>query len=213
MDIGQRIKQRRKELGMSADELGSKLGKDRSTIYRYEKGDIENLPLDILEPIAKVLATTPQYLMGWQEKDKMNNVVVSNPLLSYVEKKKFRMLGDIACGEPILANEEIELYVEASTTIHADFCLTAKGDSMIGARIYDGDIVFIRQQEMVQDGEIAAVLINDEATLKRVYYDRENGVLSLYAENPQFKTLRYSGEELENIRILGKAVAFQSVIK
>ena len=75
MTIGQRIKQRRKELRMSADELGECLGKDRSTIYRYEKGDIENLPLDILEPIAAVLQTTPQHLMGWEAVQKKNDVL------------------------------------------------------------------------------------------------------------------------------------------
>lgn len=67
MTIGQRIKQRRKEIGMSADELGKRLGKDRSTVFRYEKGDIEKVPIDILEPIAEALNTTPQYLMGWEE--------------------------------------------------------------------------------------------------------------------------------------------------
>ena len=70
MKIGERIKQRRKELGMSADKLGDILGKDRSTIFRYEKGDIENLPLDILQPIAKALMTTPEYLMGWSDSKK-----------------------------------------------------------------------------------------------------------------------------------------------
>lgn len=75
MKIGQRIKERRKDLKMSADELGKKLGKDRSTIYRYEKGDIENLPLDILEPIANALGTTPQYLMGWEEVQKKNDTL------------------------------------------------------------------------------------------------------------------------------------------
>lgn len=69
MKIGQRMKERRKELNISADELAKKLGKDRSTIYRYEKGDIENLPLDILEPIASALETTPAYLMGWYQED------------------------------------------------------------------------------------------------------------------------------------------------
>ena len=76
MTIGQRIKERRKALKMSADEMGAKLGKDRSTIYRYEKGDIENLPLDILEPIAEILQTTPQYLMGWQEIQQKNSTLV-----------------------------------------------------------------------------------------------------------------------------------------
>lgn len=94
MNIGQRIKQRRKELGLTADELGAALGKDRSTVYRYEKGDIEKLPLDILEPIAKVLKTTPQSLMGWEDVKKKNDVL-SNivlqlnkdmELLSMVEK-------------------------------------------------------------------------------------------------------------------------------
>lgn len=76
MIIGKRIKERRKELGMSADDLARQLGKDRSTIYRYEKGDIENMPLDILEPIAKVLNTTPQFLMGWDQIQKQNDQLV-----------------------------------------------------------------------------------------------------------------------------------------
>ena len=74
MRIGDRIKARRKQLKMSADELAARIGKDRSTIFRYEKGDIENLPLDILEPIAIALNTTPQYLMGWDEVQKKNNI-------------------------------------------------------------------------------------------------------------------------------------------
>ena len=92
----------------------------------------------------------------------------------------------------------------------ADFCFRCVGDCMENAGMSDGDIVFIRQQDTVEDGEIAAVLIEDEATLKRVYFDKEAGILSLFAENPQYKTLRYSGEQLNTIRILGKAVAFQS---
>lgn len=130
-----------------------------------------------------------------------------------IETKKFPLLGNIACGEPIFADEEKELYVEAGANVHADFCLRAKGDSMTGARIQDGDIVFIKKQEMVDNGEIAAVLIEDEATLKRVYYDQENKILQLFAENPKFKTMRFSGEELNHVRILGKAIAFQSDIK
>ena len=74
MNIGQRMRERRKELKMSADELAKRLGKDRSTIYRYEKGDIENLPLDILEPIANALETTPAYLMGWENSEKRKEI-------------------------------------------------------------------------------------------------------------------------------------------
>lgn len=75
MNIGKRIKERRKEIGMSADELGRRVGKDRATIYRYEKGDIENLPLDVLEPISEALRTTPQYLLGWEEVQKNNDTI------------------------------------------------------------------------------------------------------------------------------------------
>ena len=123
------------------------------------------------------------------------------------------VLGDIACGKPIMANEEKELYVEAGANISADFCLRAKGDSMIGARIYDGDIVFIKKQEMVDNGEIAAVIIEDEATLKRVNYFPEKNLLILKAENSKYEDLVYTGEQLDHIIILGKAVAFQSDIR
>lgn len=167
---------------------------------------IANMRRDKIAALAKALHTTPEYLMGWSTEIEISN-------LFKIETKKFRLLGNIACGEPIFADEQMDLYVEAGANIQADFCLKASGDSMIGARIHDGDIVFIRQQDMVEDGEIAAVLIDDEATLKRVYYDREAGVLQLFAENPQYKTMRFSGEELDHIRILGKAVAFQSDLK
>ena len=88
MNIGQRIKERRKALKMSADEMGAKLGKDRSTIYRYEKGDIENLPLDILEPIAEILQTTPQYLMGWEQVQK-NNDIITDAVVKMRTNKEF----------------------------------------------------------------------------------------------------------------------------
>ena len=96
---------------------------------------------------------------------------------------------------------------------YAFFCLKCKGDSMINARIYDGDIVFVRKQSMVNNGEVAVVLIEDEATLKRVFYYPDKAKLVLQAENPSFEPLVYIGEEIEQIRILGKAVAFQSDVK
>ena len=98
----------------------------------------------------------------------------------------------------------------ADMDINADFCLTAKGDSMINARIQDGDIVFIKEMPMVDNGEIAAVIIDDEATLKRVYYYPEKNKLVLQAENPKYEPWVYVNEELNEIRILGKAVYFMS---
>lgn len=214
--IGSRIRNRREELGLSQDELGKRLGyKSRSSINKIEL-DQRSLTQSKIKAIADALETTPSYIMGWNEPD----VKLDEEDLKFfdnlfpIETKKFPLLGNIACGKPIFADEQFEAYVEAGANIKADFCLRAKGDSMIGARIYDGDIVFIHKQEMVDDGEIAAVLIDDdEATLKRVYYDQENNVIQLFAENPQYKTMRFVGEELNHIRILGKAVALQTDIK
>ena len=193
--IGSRIRNRREELGLSQDELGKRLGyKSRSSINKIEL-DQRNLTQSKIKAIAEALETTPAYIMGWDEPDqkldKENLKFFDN--LFPIETKKFPLIGNIACGKPILADEQFEAYIEAGANIKADFCLRAKGDSMIGARIYDGDIVFIRKQEMVDDGEIAAVLIDDEATLKRVYYDQESNVIQLFAENPQYKTMRFAG--------------------
>lgn len=103
----------------------------------------------------------------------------------------------------------------AGTNINADFCLRASGDSMVGARILDGDIVFIRKQDMVENGEIAAVVVNNdsEATLKRLYYYPDKGVLILKPENPAYEDLIFSGNELNQVHVLGKAMAFQSDVK
>lgn len=213
--IGSRIRNRREELGLSQDELGRRLGyKSRSSINKIEL-DQRNLTQSKIKAIADALETTPAYIMGWDEPDQKldeENLKFFDNLFP-IETKKFPLLGNIACGKPIFADEQFEAYIEAGANIKADFCLRAKGDSMIGARIYDGDIVFIRKQKMVDDGEIAAVLIDDEATLKRVYYDQENNVIQLFAENPQYKTMRFVGEELNRIRILGKAVALQTDVR
>lgn len=132
-----------------------------------------------------------------------------------IELKRFPMLGEIACGKPIYANEDRESYVMAGTDIKADFCLKAKGDSMINARICDGDIIFIQKQDIVNNGEIAAVVINNdnEATLKRFFYYAEKNMVILKAENPAFEDMIFLNDELNNFHVLGKAVAFQSDVK
>ncbi len=176
-DMAQKIKELRVANDMTLEQVADIVGVGKSTVRKWETGMIANMRRDKIAALAKALHTTPEYLMGWSTEIEISN-------LFKIETKKFRLLGNIACGEPIFADEQMDLYVEAGANIQADFCLKASGDSMIGARIHDGDIVFIRQQDMVEDGEIAAVLIDDEATLKRVYYDREAGVLQLFAENP-----------------------------
>ena len=209
MNIGQRIKQRRVELGLSVDDIAEKIGKNRATVYRYESSEIEDLPTSILEPLAKALSTTPAYLMGWET----DNIFSIPNIIPLPETKEIPLLGTIACGEPILAEENIEDYVKLNKDIDAEFALRCKGDSMIGARIKDGDIVYIHQQENVENGEIAAVLIENEATLKKVYKYPEKNMLVLKAANPEYEDFIYTGAELEEIRILGKAVGFYSNIR
>ncbi len=207
--LNENIKKARSASNKTLEEVAAIVGVSRQTIQKYESGVISNIPSDKVELLAKALDTTPAFLMGWE---------TSNPIIDIfqysnirpVSLKKFPLLGEIACGKPIFADEDRESYILAGSDIRADFCLKAKGDSMVNARILDGDIVFIRKQDMVNNGEIAAVVIDDEATLKRVYYYPEKDLLILKAENAKFSDLIYSGSELDQIRILGKAVAFQS---
>ncbi len=222
MTVGERIKEKRLELKISQESLGQALGTTKQAIYKYENNIVTNIPLDKIEIIAQVLGTTPAYLMGWVEdpnesgqtrfEHSLGVFSLASSILAEIRpitKKRLPMLGNVACGEPIFANEEHESYIEANADLDADFCLTAKGDSMINARIFDGDILFVKAQDTVDDGEIAVVLIDNEATVKRVYYDKENNVITLVPENPTHKPLRYTGEQLNQIRILGKVLAGQ----
>lgn len=136
--------------------------------------------------------------------------IPSYPNIFPLQRKRIPLLGEIACGEPIFCNEGRESYVEAGTDVRADFCLKARGDSMIGARILDGDVVFIQRDVELVSGQIYAVAIDDEATLKRVYYDEAAQVLQLLSENPKYPPMIYSGERLAHVHVLGKAIAFQS---
>lgn len=209
MTTGKRIKAQRKRLKISAEFLAERLGVSPATVYRYESGSIEKIPVDILEPLAKILQTTPAYLMGWDEN---NQNILDIPGLEPLPKaKKIPLLGVIACGEPILAEQNIEQIIDAPDDIKADFALRCKGDSMVNVRIYDGSIVYIRQQPDVEDGEIAAVVIDNEATLKRVY--KYPGRIVLQPENTAYPPLVYSESEINDIRIIGKAVAHTSIIK
>ena len=214
MTIGERIKKRRTELGLSVDDIAEKLGKGRATVYRYENGDIEKLPTTVLEPLARVLKTTPAYLMGWEENNKNNTAPdYSNikGIMPLPEMQKIPLLGAIACGEPIYREEDE--WISLPNDIKADFCLRCQGDSMINARINDGDIVFIKSCPEVENGQIAAVSIDNEVTLKRVYYYPEKNKLVLNPENPTYEPFVYMNEELNDVRILGRAVMFLSGVK
>lgn len=127
--------------------------------------------------------------------------------------KKIPIIGEIACGKPIFAAEEFGEFVELPIGIKADFAVWAKGNSMTGARINDGDLVFCKSTEIVENGKIAAIIIDDEATLKRFYYYKNKDLVILKPENPEYEDMIYTGQEIDAIKVLGQAVSFQSIIK
>ena len=206
MTTGERMKQRRKEIGLSAEKVAERLGVSPATIYRYEKGDIEKVPVDIFAELAKILQTTPAYLMGWEEKPEPKKPTIPLGFEPMPKMKKIPLIGSIACGEPITAEQNIEKMVDVPEYIRCDFSLTCHGDSMVDAGIHDKDVVYIRIQPEVENGEIAAVRIDGEATLKRVYYNP--GTLTLMPANPAYAPMVYTGSQLEEVHIEGKAVGW-----
>lgn len=209
--LSERLKTLRRARGMTLEELAEQIGTSKQTVHRYETGVIANVPPEKVEALARALGVAPSELMGWEKGERTVPMGYSNILP--LETRKLPILGRIACGKPLYAEEEHESFAAVNCATDADFCLRAEGDSMVGARIYDGDIVFIRSQNAVDNGEIAAVIIGDEATLKRVYYYPEKQKLVLSPENPRYEPLVYVGDELGGIKILGKAVAFQSNVR
>ena len=206
MTTGERMKQRRKEIGLSAEKVAERLGVSPATIYRYEKGDIEKVPVDIFAELAKILQTTPAYLMGWEEQAEPKEPTIPPGFEPMPKMKKIPLIGSIACGEPITAEQNIEKMVDVPEYIRCDFSLTCHGDSMVDAGIHDKDVVYIRIQPEVENGEIAAVRIDGEATLKRVYYNP--GTLTLMPANPAYAPMVYTGSQLEEVHIEGKAVGW-----
>lgn len=193
--------------GMRQIELAERTQIPKSAISQYCSGAFKPKQNRLFQ-IAQVLNVDEAWLMGLDvpmERKENSNI------LPFPTMGKIPLLGSIACGTPILASENMDGEVDLPEHIHADFALRCKGDSMINARIFDGDIVYIRQQDMVDNGEIAAVLIEDEATLKRVRLFDDH--ISLEPENPQYRPIVFWGEEMNHVHILGKAVAFTSAVR
>lgn len=219
MKIGEIIKNYRIDNKLTMQEFADKTKLSKAYISMIEKGyhPQNNKPITpSITTLSKIASGMNISLNDFLEKLDGKQIVDLKPDIKNIQPIttiKLPMLGEVACGEPIFCNEDRESYVEVGSDIKADFCLRAKGDSMINARICDGDIIFVRQQSMVDNGDIAVVIINDEATLKRVNYDKAIGELRLIAENPNYQTMIFHGEELNQIKILGKAIAFQGDVK
>lgn len=211
MYIYDNLRERRKEIGLTMLEVAKKVGVSEATVSRWESGDIANMRRDKIILLANALQVHPSFIMGEDDYNEAcsNNISYDN-IIPLPNMNKIPLLGTITCGEPILAQENVECEIDIPEDIKADFALRCSGNSMIDARIMDGDIVYIHQQPTVNNGEIAAVLIGDEATLKKVYLT--GNTLTLVACNTAYEPLVYTNEQLNEIRILGKAVGFTSKI-
>lgn len=208
MDISQKIYKLRTENGLTQSELAKIAGVSDKAVSAWELGTRDPK----IQPIRNICNRFGIDVAAFidESNDVYDSSLPSN-IIPIPEMRKIPLLGAIACGAPILAEEHIEEMVDIPKHIKADFALRCKGDSMINARIFDGDIVYIRQQNVVENGQIAAVLIDDEATLKRVQlYDDH---VSLEPENPMYKPLVFWGENMNSVHILGKAVAFTSGVR
>lgn len=212
-DFASRLSQALEARGMKAADLSKKTKVAEGTISCYINGRYE-AKQNRVQVFAEALNVNPAWLMGYDvpmEAESRHSVApASRPIPPGFEPmpkmKKVPLIGAIACGEPITAEQNIEKMVDVPEYIRCDFSLTCHGDSMVDAGIHDKDVVYIRIQPEVENGEIAAVRIDGEATLKRVYYNP--GTLTLMPANPAYAPMVYTGSQLEEVHIEGKAVGW-----
>ncbi len=196
----------KKKNHLTNEDIARMSGVPKPTIDKITSGATKKPSLETIRAIAKALDLTLDDFS-----DDASKTILSLPgILPIPNMVKKPRLGAIACGKPILAVEDAEGFDDVPDNIHCDFTLICKGDSMVGARIHDGDLVYIRQQPDVENNEIAAVIIDEESvTLKRVY--RDGDYLVLMSENPSYAPIIINGEH--TARIIGKAVGFTSILK
>ena len=211
-DFASRLSQALEARGMKAADLSKKTKVAEGTISCYINGRYE-AKQNRVQVFAEALDVNPAWLMGYDvpmEAERSQPAPAPRPIPKGFEPmpkmKKIPLVGSIACGTPILAQQNIEKIVDVPENIRCEFSLTCHGDSMEGAGIHDRDVVYIRIQPEVENGEIAAVRIGEEATLKRVYY--QNGTLTLMPANAAYAPMVYTGPELNDVQIEGKAVGW-----
>lgn len=207
-DFGARLKKARADKNITQQELADSIGTSKSMISGYENG--KNDPArSVLIKLSDYLNVSINYLMGYEDENNEPNLENIPGIILPVKMKKIPILGTIACGDPIFAQENYDGYFMLDKNLpHADFVLKAKGDSMIEANIYDGDLVFFRHQNDVDNGKIAAVIIDDEATLKRV--NKNDNMLILQPCNKNYSPIITTKEDHKSILILGEMVGVYS---
>lgn len=202
-DIAKRILDTLNEKDISYGELSERTGIPKSALQRYATGQTEKIPINRLQEIARAIGVTTQFLMGWEDFPPRERASVPPGFRLLPDRARVPRIGRIACGDPITAEENIEDYDEVLQSWHADFTLECCGDSML-PKIEDGDIVAIRAQPTVENGQIAAVRIGEEATLKQVFI--HPGFIELRPLNAEYPSIIKSQSELSDIHIEGKAV-------
>lgn len=218
MMLSERLAQLKTENGLTTDALSRLSGVPKGTLNKLLNGETRNPTVGTLAALSRALNCPIAALGGGAEPTAVDAIpgvyrlgdapkLRNADSLLPVARRRVPLLGSIAAGQPIYAEQALDA-ADCDGAMHCDFALRVKGDSMVGARIRDGDIVFIRRQDDVDDGRIAAVIIDDEATLKRVYHIK-NG-LQLLSENPDYPPMVFTLEEYGSIRILGLAVGFSS---
>lgn len=210
MEINERIKQRRKELGLSAEYVAEKLKLSPATIYRYESKDIKKFPTEVLEPLSKVLHTTPEYLMGWSKTKQSDSTNLISPDISK-NTVTFPVIGEIAAGYDNIALEdwsgetvEIPFSYLKGRKREDYFVLSVKGNSMYPKYINGDKVLILKQSTLNRSGDIGAIMYEDElATLKKVEYVKGEDWLRLIPINPEYEPKTIQGEDLEHCRVIG----------
>ncbi len=205
-EISERILASIEQKDISYGELSKITNIPKSALQRYATGETPKIPIPRVEAIAKALGVSAAWIMGWE------NNGIPEGFMPVPKTNKVPRLGVISCGDPINSEENFDGYDDVPEHIVCDFTLKCEGDSMTGARINDGDLVYIRQQSTVENGQIAAVLIDGtEKLLKRVYINDDSIILQ--AENPAYPPRMFSKEDMNRVSIIGRAVGFTSVLK
>ncbi len=194
---------------LTQTDLHQRTGINKSSISTYLRGDYK-AKQDKVDLLSAALRVSPAWLMGFdvpmeQPQAPASTITPKVQNITATEKRMVPVLGSIAAGQPIYADEHIETYVPCDARCHVDFGVMVRGDSMIDVGIEEGDIVFIQCTPDVDDGQIAAVRIDDTATLKRVYHIP--GGVRLVSENPNYSPMIFTAENCDAIQILGLAVA------
>ena len=200
MTVGEKIKALRKSLGLTQTELGQRVGVQKNAVSKWECGRVEDIPTSTIRTLASLFGVPASYLIDDEPAAPAHPVLTPMPRM-----KQWQVIGGAACGSPI--HRESEETVLAPGDVDADCVFRCIGDSMIGAHIFDGDVVFVKAGAYVENGRIGVVRLDDEYTLKRIY--RGEDYLELRSENPKYPPIIVRGEQ-ENAEIVGKAVQFLS---